>query len=401
MSYPNRNRIRRPISDTELNRRWDLARKLLLEKELDALFAQNNNLHLGGYVRWLSDLPAEYNMPVTVVLNKEKELLILTSGERDGLRYPPIQAVRGERTRTVQVPYSSTVCYTGEEEADVIAGEFKKRGYRRIGYINPGMIPIRFMRRLRNVLPDVEFVDITDEIDLMKAIKSDEEMELIRETARIQDVALASLPSIIKPGMTEYQIRADVCELVSNLGSEEQLIFIGTNEVGRECGMSTHNFQGRVFQKGDYGTILIEVSGPGGYYCESARNFCYGEPTTAMANMWAAAVEGQILTQQLLVDGQDARMIATEYNVLMRSKGYSEEGRLYGHSQGYDLIERPAFMADHEWGIEPMKVRNGMNCSLHPYITNSECTVYINDNYHVTPAGAVKLHMTPPEIILL
>ena len=65
------------------------------------------------------------------------------------------------------------------------------------------------------------------------------------------------------------------------------------------------------------------------------------------------------------------------------------------------MIERPAFMAHNENGVETMKVHAGMNCSLHPYLINDEQTVYINDNYYVTDHGAEKIHRTPPVMILL
>ncbi len=90
-----------------------------------------------------------------------------------------------------------------------------------------------------------------------------------------------------------------------------------------------------------------------------------------------------------------------QYNAYVDSLGYCREGRLYGHSQGYDLVERPAFMADDERGVETMIIREGMCCSLHPYLTDDVQTTYINDNYYVTAEGAVRIHETPPDLILL
>lgn len=145
----------------------------------------------------------------------------------------------------------------------------------------------------------------------------------------------------------------------------------------------------------------MEVSGPGGYYCESARNFCFGEPYKELQEAWDVAVAGQQLTADLLTPGRPATEIVAAYNKFVATKGYSQEGRLYGHSQGYDLIERPAFMAYNEHGEESMKLYAGMNCSLHPYLTDDVQTVYINDNYHITEHGADKIHKTAPKIIIL
>jgi len=394
-------RIRRPISDLELKRRWALVRNMLKEKNIDCMFVQNSNMALGGYARWFTDVPAEYNLPMTVLFPVDDEMTLVRSAASTLAPYPPLWAARGVK-EILNAPFSPTLNYTADIEAGLVIDYFKKRNVKRVGYVCLAMISSGFMVRLQAALPNVEFVDVTEEIDLFKALKSDEEMELIREITKIQDAAWAALPAVVKPGMKEYQIRSELMELMMNLGSEEHLMFIGTASPGQPCGMAMFNFANRTVQPGDYGTLLIEVSGPGGYYAESARNFCFGEPYKAMVDMWDAAVKGQQLTADLLVDGQDAKVIVREYNKFIESLGYCTEGRLFGHSQGYDLIERPAFMPDHEWGVETMPILAGMNCSLHPFITNHECTVYINDNYYVRKNGAPeKLHKTPPTIIIL
>jgi len=384
----------------ELKRRWSLVRNLLKEKDLGCLIVQNTNMHLGGYVRWLTDIPAEYNLPMTVIIPVDDEMTLIRSRLAPMYGYPPIWAVRGVKEILTE-RYSPSLCYTGETEVGLTVDYLRRRNIKGVGYAGRAFFSAEFMTKLKAALPKIEFVDLTDEIDLMKAIKSDEEMELIRETCRIHDLIWEALPAIIKPGMYEYQIRSEVQQLAINLGSEEQLIFLGTAQQGMPCGMNMVNFANRRVQEGDYGTLLLEVSGPGGYYCESARNFSFGEPNKELIEAWEVAVKAQKLTQDLLTPGRDSREIVREFNKYVSAMGYNEERRLYGHSQGYDLIERPAFMADSEDGVETMMIQVGMNCSLHPYFTNDTLTVYINDNYYVTEHGAEKLHRTPPEIIIL
>jgi hypothetical protein len=74
-------RIRRPISDRELQRRWGAVKELLKKHDLDCVFTQGNNMHLGGYVRWFTDVPAEYNYHMTVLFPADDEMTIVrTSG---------------------------------------------------------------------------------------------------------------------------------------------------------------------------------------------------------------------------------------------------------------------------------------------------------------------------------
>ena len=389
-------RIRRPISDKELRRRWDETWKLLKKHNLDSVFTQGNNMHLGGYVRWFTDIPAEYNYHMTVLFPANDEMtLVRTSASKI-----PQWALRGVK-EVLYAPFCPTLNYTADLEAGLVINYLRKRNAKRVGWIGKASINAGFMERILAAFPQVEFVDITDEFDMIKALKSDEEMELIRETARIQDAAWSALPAIVKPNMYEYQIRAELIQLLMNLGSEEHLVFLATAQPYKPCGMSTFQYANRKVQEGDYGVLLIEVSGPGGYYCESARNFCFGEPFKELQDAWDVAVQAQQMTADLLTPGRPAKEIVVKYNQFVAEKGYSQEGRLYGHSQGYDLIERPAFMAKHEFGEETMEIRSGMNISLHPYFIDAIQTVYINDNYYVTEKGAVKIHKTAPKIIIL
>lgn len=389
-------RIRRPISDRELRRRWDETTALLKKHDLDCAFTQGNNMHLGGYVRWFTDVPAEYNYHMTVLFPVDDEMtLVRTSGSRI-----PQWALRGVK-EVLYAPFCPTLNYTADSEAGLVIDYLRQRNPKRVGWIGKASINAGLMEKVLAAFPQVEFVDITDEFDMIKALKSAEEMELVREAARVHDAAWAALPAIVKPGMKEYQIRAEVMQLLMNLGSEEHLLFMGTAEPGKPCGMSTFQYANRQVKEGDYGVLLIEVSGPGGYYCESARNFSFGEPYKELQDAWDVAVVAQQLTADMLTPGRPSTEIVAKYNKFVAEKGYCQEGRLYGHSQGYDLIERPAFMAKHEFGEETMEIRAGMNISLHPYFIDTVQTVYINDNYYVTANGAEKIHKTAPKIIIL
>jgi len=327
------------------------------------------------------------------------DMTIIRSAHAPVRAYPPPELARGVKT-VLNAPFSPSLCHTGAIESKLAIDTLKNRNARAVGIVGRAFISAGFMQQLKEALPGIEFVDLTDEIDEFKALKSEEEMSMIREITAIQDKAWAALPAIVKPEMREYQIRAELTHLLMDLGSEEHLIFIGTAEPMKPSGLSMANFSNRRFKAGDYGIILIEVSGTGGYYAESARNFCTGEPYKELAAAWDAAVKGQQLTADLLTPGRDSREIVKAYNEFIEPLGYCKEGRLYGHSQGYDLIERPAFMsaADDE---ESMIIQAGMNCSLHPFIINDILSVYINDNFYVTENGAERLHQTPQEIIII
>jgi len=237
-------RVRRPISDRELERRWAAAREVLQEKGIDMMFVQGSNLHLGGYVRWFTDIPAEYNYNMTVMFPVDDQMTIVRS-----CAFPvPEWVLRGVK-EIKYAPFCPTLNYTAESEIGLIVDYIRYRNPAKVGYAGKAFIHTSLMLALLKTFPEVEFVDITNEIDLLKALKSDEEMECMRATARIHDAAWDALPAIVKPGMTEYQIRAEFVQLLTNMGSEEHLMFHGTAPQNTPCGMPTFQYQNRTLQE--------------------------------------------------------------------------------------------------------------------------------------------------------
>jgi hypothetical protein len=50
-------RISVQISNEELKRRWTAVRKAMAERKIDYLIMRNSDQHLGGYIRWFTDIP--------------------------------------------------------------------------------------------------------------------------------------------------------------------------------------------------------------------------------------------------------------------------------------------------------------------------------------------------------
>ena len=59
-------RMTTSVSKAEMERRWKAAREVMKERHIDFLVMRNDEEFLGGYVRWFSDIPANYSYPFTV-----------------------------------------------------------------------------------------------------------------------------------------------------------------------------------------------------------------------------------------------------------------------------------------------------------------------------------------------
>jgi len=233
-------------------------------------------------------------------------------------------------------------------------------------------------------------------VDPIKAVKSPEELELIRKAAAIQDAAMAAVPAILRPGKKEYEIISAVTHLLMDLGSEEQLLMIGSAPPGESTGQRNDFFTNRTVQAGDQLFLMIEVNGPGGYYAELGRSFCLGDPPKELLEVWGVAREAQRRTVERMKPGARPADLLKAHNEFMVSRGYGAEGRLFGHGQGYDLVERPGLRAD-----ETMPLAANMNITVHPFAVTEKAYGFCCDNYIVGETGAIPIHKTPREVLVI
>jgi Xaa-Pro aminopeptidase len=385
-------RIRQPISTRELERRWSEARKAMASRGIDCLVMQGSNSYLGMYVRWFTDVWVENGYPWTVVFPAEGEMTAISHGSPSSPGGPPAFAARGIKTR-IGLPYFLSANYTNTMDAEAAAEDLRARKAKRVGIVGKAFFSAASYECLVANLSGVEILDFTDEIDRIQVVKSDEEIALIKQTAKLQDDAWSHILGFVRPGMKEYEVRAELQRFCVMRGSEEQWLMLGSAPAGQAANQKPSFFQNRTLREGDQLTILIEVNGPGGYYTEIARTVCLGSVPEELARAWEVAVEAQKLTAQRLVPGARPGDLLKANNEFMVSRGYSAEHRIYAHGQGYNLVERPLIRED-----EPMLLTAGMNIAVHPMAINEKAFANCCDNYIITERGAERIHTTPLEV---
>jgi Xaa-Pro aminopeptidase len=362
-----------PISNAELERRWAAVRRMMRDHSLDALVMQNNNDWLGGYVKWFTDFPAYNGYPRTVIFHLNDAMTVVDMGPSGGRRgFEGKHAIHRGVGDLITTPAFTSIAYTDGYQGELALGELKRRAYKRIGMLGRGAMPYRFVTQIEQGLAGTtEIVDATEEIDAIKAIKSEEEMALIRRCAEMQDEIFASVCKKVKPGMRDNDITA-LAQYEGRLLGSEQGLFLGTSApLGEPANFADRYLQGRVLKEGEHFALLIENSGPGGMYTEIARTMVFGKATNELLDGFESVKEAQAHTLSLIKPGVPAREIAAAHDAFMAKRGIGPEKRLYAHGQGYDLVERPLIRED-----ETMTIQAGMNLAVHPgYETPSQWAV--------------------------
>jgi Xaa-Pro aminopeptidase len=385
------------ISVRELERRWKLVRDYMKERGIEALVAQNEKDFTGGYVKWFTDIPAGY--PRTVVFHASDLMTVVEHGPEGkrrelGGRDADNPGV-GEIFTTAAFP---SVSYTQRYDAQIVADILLRRGYRKVGLVAADTMAHGFVDHIENALGNARAIsDETDFVDRAKAIKSGEEIDLIKKTADMQDRVFSKVVSQIKPGMRDSDVTA-IAQYEGQLMGSEQGIFLGMSAaLGKPSSFAQKHFQGRTFREGDYFPLLVEDNGPGGFYTELARTIVFGKASQELIDGLEIVESAQQHTLKKFKPGASCQEIYAAHNNFMRQNGAAPEARLYSHSQGYDLVERPLIRSD-----ETMALEESMNMAVHPaYATSSMFTV-ICDNYLVEGSGPSPcLHKTPKKIFEL
>src|SRR5262245_42406377 len=132
--------------------------------------------------------------PATVIFPKAGPMTLVSHGpmgvERDFAGKDAVWRGVGKWFPTASFP---AIDYCIPYDAELIAREIKKAGYRTVGIVGWNNMLFGFGDRLRSLLDGVTLIDATRLVDPIKAIKSAEEIALIRLAAEMQDEILAQV----------------------------------------------------------------------------------------------------------------------------------------------------------------------------------------------------------------
>ncbi|MFK8076783.1 MAG: aminopeptidase P family protein [Granulosicoccus sp.] len=192
---------------------------------------------------------------------------------------------------------------------------------------------------LEQMLGARELTDLAGDTMQARMIKSDEEIALIREGARIADVGGEAIRQAIRVGTREIDVAMagrDAMELeIARAHPNSEL---RDSWVWFQSGINTDGAHNPVTTRElSLGDILSLNTFPmiSGYYTALERTLFVGEPDEASLNYWKANVEAHELGLSLIRPGVSCSEICEELNTFLAEKNllqYRSFG--YGHSFG-------------------------------------------------------------------
>jgi len=266
-----------------------------------------------------------------------------------------------------------------------IASRAQSAGWKRIGVY--GLDYIMAVRDYA-ALDGLDLVGFDVEFDLARVVKSEAELESVRDSVRINQRGFELWHEAYAPGKTAAEVMAAAEEWFIAEGCGRltmNMVLTGTDSYARpefKIARSDEVLGGFVLPS-------LEVAGPGMHWVEVSRAVRAREavPSDETKRMLEAYVEYYDAARGAMRAG------ATCHDVhIAVSKGFTDRGyhlgHVTGHSIGMTMIEFPKVGEGSD-----VELKQNMVISMHPHAiaANGEDCLYMQDTWLVTADGGVPL----------
>jgi Xaa-Pro aminopeptidase len=239
---------------------------------------------------------------------------------------------------------------------------------------------------LRASVKGVKFVKGSETVNALRAVKTEEEIALIAEAQRITAHAFEAGLSVLKTGVTEREVAAEIVYDMIRSGADE-CAFNPVVSFGAEAAKPHHAPGDARLEKGS--GVLIDIGAKyGGYCADMTRTVFYGEPEPPLAKIYEVVLKAQSNILNHIKAGMtchEADSLAREY---IKSEGY---GAFFGHGSGHGLGVKIHEEPNLSPGVQTI-LKSGMVVTAEPGIyVPGLGGVRIEDMARVTEGGAVNL----------
>src|SRR5437870_7222718 len=348
----------------EINRRFKNIRDAMLREGLDALIVCGNQYAgFEGAVFYVSGFE---------IVHRYVYVLIPLEGEPT-LVFPREARWIGDKAK----PWVKDQVWP-DVPGQWLADRATEKKWKRVGVYGMNFVmAVRDYRELAKA--SLELVPFDTTFDMVRAVKSEEELVEVRDAMDIILDGFWALVAAYEPGKTEAEIMAPAVERFFARGAGPRMMNILLSGPHGEAEAHFKVPGHRVVAAGDLLLYSLEITGAGGYWVEFSRPLLRGNPSATTQKMAEAYLEALQAARKLMRTGELASNVHRAIAETCTKYGFSL-GHLSGHSIGTTMIECPAIGANSEVPLE-----ENMIFSLHPQVVDQDGKVclYTQDTYRI------------------
>jgi Xaa-Pro aminopeptidase len=177
-------------------------------------------------------------------------------------------------------------------------------------------------------------------VEVLRAVKDDDELELLRTACEISDQAFGDISGNIRPGVTERDVARLLEARMIELGADKASF--GTIVAAGENGAIPHHAPtGRELRTGDLVTIDFGACYQG-YHADMTRTVALGEPAAWQREIYDLVAGAQRAGREALAPGASVRDVDDAARSVIAAAGHGDHFRHgLGHGVGLEIHEDP------------------------------------------------------------
>ncbi len=369
--------------NAELDRRYANVRAAMAEHELDVLVVSGSEYTgFEGAVTYLSGFQIVHRYAY-VVVPAEGDPFVVFPAEA---RYVGEHGTAGIE----QVFHEHPGAHISERAG---ADGWKRVGVYGLDYV---MAP-----RDYRALEGLDLVPFDVEFDLARAVKSESELESVRDSVRINERGFEIFLDAYAPGKSAAEVMAAAEEwFVAEGCGRLTMNMVLTGEDGRNGSFAKPEFKiaRREETLGRFLLPSLEIAGPGMHWVEVSRAISAADTTLSgdTERMLDAYDEYAAAARATMRPGVTCHDLHRAVAHGFTERGY-HLGHVTGHSIGMTMIEFPKVGE----GVET-ELREGMVLSMHPHAIaeSGEDCLYMQETWLVTAGGGEPLSDLPMQVFV-
>ena len=244
----------------------------------------------------------------------------------------------------------------------------------------------------------MEFYEAIDLLEEVRSVKTQTEIDHVRESNAIAEEGFEVLMQQVKNGARIRDIAISVFDEIFRNGSHfydtSVLALWGSGgQAGPYFLLPDSDYK---LKPDDMFIFSLELAGPAGYWVELSRIFCTGRPSSIGKSLSEAAVNSLENAANWLVPGRTAGDVYEALDKPIRSIGF-KQGHQPGHGLGTDILESPKIREG-----QKNVIKENMAITLHPHVLNADSSAasYLANTYVVSSVSSQPLSKIPLDIIL-
>lgn len=257
--------------------------------------------------------------------------------------------------------------------------------------------PARFLLRLQELGAGSKFMNGSMIVDYIRMIKDEKEQELMRESSRLNDIAVERLIPWVGKGMTEKELNAKIREIYKELGCED-VSFDPITAYAKGAADPHHVTDDSKGKRGD--CVILDIGAfKDNYASDLTRTVFIGEVSDRAKEIYDIVVEANRRGIEAAKPGNRMCDVDAACRDYITEKGF---GPYFTHRTGHSIG-----LEDHEFGdvssVNEDIIKPGQCFSVEPgiYLPDEGIGVRIEDLVLITEDGCEVLNHFTKDLIIV